>query len=104
MTRNYVGTKTTTSIHFVLNSKANFADKQQHIYVPHIEADAKRDEMCFFELKSMDQYNNEMNVANRFGLRQFNEPAKLSRVDVGLFDLVVVPGLVFELAKPVGFF
>ena len=54
------------------------------------------DEMCFFELMSMEQYTNEMNTNNRFGLRQFNEPQWQRKVDVSLFDLVLVPGLVFE--------
>lgn len=55
-----------------------------------------RSEMVFYELKSIKQYNNEMNDDNKYKIKQFNDLSKLTKADESLFDLVIVPGLVFS--------
>lgn len=67
---------------------------QHRIYVPHIEP--KRD-MVFYELESLEQYNNEMNTNNKFQIKQFNDVSKMTPAQETVFDLIVVPGLAFDL-------
>lgn len=74
------------------------------IYVPHVEMDKKnlentRPEMVFFRLENIEQYNNEMNDNNKFKLRQFNNPSRMVKADESLFDLIIVPGLAFDVFK-----
>ncbi len=70
------------------------ATNRKHIYAPHFEM--KSNEMHFYEIKNMDQYKNEMNVNNKFGIKQFNDPTRLRAADPKIFDLVLVPGLAFD--------
>ena len=77
-------------IETILKNPADYRNK--HIYIPHVEKDS---EMCFFELKNIEQYLNEMNENNKFKLRQFNNPQLLTKADPQLFDLILVPGLAF---------
>lgn len=69
---------------------------KKKIYIPHVEPDLANNEMCFYELKSLTQYKTEMNKDNKFKLPQFNEPQAQVKVDMNLFDLVVLPGLAFD--------
>jgi 5,10-methenyltetrahydrofolate synthetase len=75
---------------------------QKHVYVPHVpmssQTDSSRPQMVFYELKSIDQYHNEMNDNNKFKLRQFNRVEHLSQADPNRFDLAIVPGLAFDTA------
>ena len=75
---------------------------EKRIYVPYVEMKTANattiPQMVFYELESIQQYNEEMNDNNRFKLRQFNDVSKLSKADETLFDLVIVPGLAFDLA------
>lgn len=71
-------------------------ENKKHIYVPHFEYGAKSDEMRFYEVKDLNQYHNEMNADNKFGIRQFNSVANMSEADIKNFDLVIVPGLAFD--------
>ncbi len=75
--------------------------QDKRVYVPHVMGPARGD-MCFFALKSLDQYRQDMNEDNKFGLRQFNEPDRQAKVDTAVFDLVLVPGLVFEVDQGYG--
>ena len=68
---------------------------QKSIYVPHVEM-AGSSGMVFYELKSLEQYRNEMNTNNKYNLRQFNQTENMERADPSLFDLVIVPGLAFD--------
>ena len=77
------------------------SQNDKRVYVPHVLG-PYREDMCFFELKSLDEYRQDMNVDNKFGLRQFNEPDMKIKVDSGVFDLVLVPGLVFEIDSDSG--
>lgn len=65
----------------------------KHIYVPHFEL--KSNEMKFFEIKNLNQYENEMKV-NKFGIRQFTNIDNLNQANLKDFDLVLVPGLAFD--------
>ena len=74
--------------------------KNKHIYVPHVEMGHKAvgpNEMVFFELESLEKYNNEMNENNKFQLRQFNSTENLVKADEKLLDLIIVPGLAFDV-------
>ena len=77
-------------IETILKNPADYGDK--HIYIPHVE---RNSDMCFFELKNIEQYLTEMNEDNKFKLRQFNNPQLLTKADPQLFDLILVPGLAF---------
>jgi len=74
-------------------------ENRKHIYVPHVDMSAKleKPEMVFYELKDLNQYRNQMNENNKFKLRQFNNIESLTKADETFFDLVVVPGLAFDL-------
>ena len=89
---------TTLLIETILKNPSQYGDKR--LYVPHIEmhkkSENKSPEMCFYELKNWHEYNTKMNANNKFKLRQFNNPEDLTKAEVGLFDLVFVPGLVFD--------
>ena len=74
-----------------LLSIEEIASKRKHIYAPHFEMKLK--EMQFYEIKSLDQYRNEMNADNKFGIKQFNDPKSLRPADPSQFDFVLVPGL-----------
>jgi len=75
--------------------------QDKRIYVPHVLG-PNREDMCFFELKNYDEYRHDMNEDNRFGLRQFKKPLSKIKIDSGLLDLVIVPGLMFEIDKESG--
>jgi 5-formyltetrahydrofolate cyclo-ligase len=57
----------------------------------------EKPEMVFYELQNLNQFKNEMNENNKFKLRQFNNIERLTKADETLFDLVIVPGLAFDL-------
>lgn len=82
-------------------TQIDFKLSEKHIYVPHVEMAKKteknKSEMCFFELKDMNQYRTEMNDNNKYKILQFNQPNKMMKCDEKLFDLIIVPGLAFEL-------
>lgn len=69
-------------------------DRRQRIYVPHIEPKAA--DMVFYELKSLEQYHNDMNTNNKFHIKQFNDVSKLEVAAESIFDLIIVPGLAFD--------
>lgn len=68
--------------------------ERHRIYAPHIEP--KSDLMNFYELKSLDQYENEMNTNNKFQIKQFNDVSKLTPARENIFDLIITPGLAFD--------
>ena len=82
-------------IEHLLKDETN-KENRKHIYVPHFELSSKSDEMRFFEIKDLNQYWNEMNADNKFGIRQFNNVANMSEANINKFDLVIVPGLAFD--------
>jgi 5-formyltetrahydrofolate cyclo-ligase len=76
--------------------------RNKHVYVPYVEMNSKiasdtRSEMVFFELESLDMYNKDMNENNKFRLRQFNNITNMVPVSESLFDLILVPGLAFDV-------
>ena len=75
-------------------------ENQTHIYVPYVQMkDTTNSQMKFYELTSIQQYRNELNDNNKFKLMQFNSVENLPIADQSLFDLIIVPGLAFDLAK-----
>lgn len=70
---------------------------QHQLYVPHIDNTINKSDMVFYQLKSLDQYKNEMNTNNKFQIKQFNDVSRLQVASPSLFDLVIVPGLAFDL-------
>ena len=90
-------------IETVLGNPQKYANK--HLYVPHIEVNKKSTnipEMCFFELKSLEDYHTNMNDNNKFKLKQFNNPELMEKANVELFDLIIVPGLAFDNGNQIG--
>lgn len=84
-------------IETILSDPHKYGNKR--LYVPHIEMNKRSTnipEMCFFELKSLRDYTENMNDDNRFKLKQFNDPELRERANIELFDLVIVPGLAFD--------
>jgi 5-formyltetrahydrofolate cyclo-ligase len=81
------------------SNKIDFKLRDKHIYIPHVEMSISKenDKMCFFELKDMNQFKTEMNDNNKYKILQFNEPDKMMKCDEKMFDLIIVPGLAFEL-------
>lgn len=76
-----------------LQQKSN---QDQHLYVPYVDMRPSGGDMVFYELKTFEQYTNEMNTNNKYQLKQFNDPTRLRIADESLFDLVIVPGLAFD--------
>ena len=83
---------TTLLIERLLNDQNN----TKRIYVPHFEKGSKSHEMQFYEIKDINQYMNEMNIDNKFGIRQFSNVRNLKPADPNLFDLIICPGLAFD--------
>jgi 5-formyltetrahydrofolate cyclo-ligase len=79
---------------------------RKRVYVPHVPMSSKAAEatspsdMVFYELKSIEQYKNEMSDDNKFKLRQFTSVDRLSPADPSTFELIIVPGLAFDTASP----
>ena len=71
--------------------------RNKQIYVPYVEISKKENEMVFFELDSLSTYKNEMNENNKFSLRQFNDVKNRIPVNESLLDLILVPGLAFDV-------
>jgi 5-formyltetrahydrofolate cyclo-ligase len=90
-------------IEAILGIKSHQNAINKKVYVPHVEADTsqptqKQHEISgFYELKSIDQYKNEMNTNNRYKFKQFNSVKNLTKIDPSVFDFVIAPGLLFGL-------
>ena len=75
--------------------------RNKRIYVPYVDMNAKANEMVFFELESLDKYNNEMNEDNKYNLRQFNDVNERIPINENLLDLILVPGLAFDICDEI---
>ena len=85
--------ETKSMIEAVLRSE----NKNKHIYVPFVEFGTKASEMVFYELENFEKYSNEMNENNKFSLRQFNSVKEMVPINEKMFDLIIVPGLAFDI-------
>lgn len=79
----------------IRNILINYKTKKS-IYVPHVDFTSSTNEMKFYEIKNLEQYENEMTSENRYKLKQFKDNCRnLIEINPSILDLVLVPGLAF---------
>ena len=69
------------------------------LYVPHVDFRSNSNEMKFYQIKSLDQFENEMTMDNKYKLKQFKDNYSdfKSEVTPKSLDLILVPALAFSI-------
>jgi 5-formyltetrahydrofolate cyclo-ligase len=75
------------------------------IYVPHVDFkyNSTCNQMKFYQIKTLDIFENDMTCENRYKLKQFKHIENQIEVNPSILDLILVPGLAFSIEDENGF-
>ena len=69
------------------------------IYIPHVNFKSIENEMKFYQVKTIEQFENEMASENKYKLKQFKNIDNLVEVNSNTLDLILVPAIAFSIEK-----